>query len=73
MNATQAKRDVPVRRLGLPIIVTQAIYAVLAAAAVWLAAIELRASPLQALVFSRLANDLTFWVEPGSNLDARYP
>src|SRR5512134_3999072 len=73
MNVTQAKGDVTVHPLRLPVIVARVIYAALAAAAVWLAAIELRASPLQALVFSRLADDFIFWVERGPNPDPRYP
>ena len=60
-------------RSRLPVVVARIIYAALAAAAVWLAVIEVRASPLQALVFSRLADDLKFGLETGPNPDLRYP
>ena len=64
---------VPLRRTRSPIILARCVCAAAAAAVISLGVIELRASPLQALVFSRLADDFTFWVENGPVPDARYP
>lgn len=73
MGDMQRTSRVPVRAVHSSLIIRRCVYAAAAAAVISFGVIELRASPLQALVFSRLANDFTFWVENGPAPDARYP
>ncbi len=73
MGIVRPTDGVSAPRSRLPSFIAWFIYAAVAVVGAWLAVIELRASPLQALVFSRLADDFMFWVERGPNPDARYP
>ncbi len=73
MGILHRTSQVPARMTRSSSLTRRCIYATAAAAIVSLSVIELRASPLQALVFSRLADDFTFWMEKGPSLDVRYP
>ncbi|MBK8175859.1 MAG: transglycosylase domain-containing protein [Rhodospirillales bacterium] len=44
-----------------------------AGVAIWGVSIELEASPIQSRLFSKLASNFSYTVEPGPNADARFP
>jgi membrane peptidoglycan carboxypeptidase len=61
------------RRLPWDRVLSTLILASVGGAIAWAISIELKASPLQARLLSRLADNLSFAVEPGANSESRFP
>src|SRR5512132_4678010 len=60
-------------RLSWDRVLAGALIAVIAGVVAWGVRIELQASPLQSRLFAKLARGFNYTIEPGPNLQARFP